>query len=1056
MRPLNETERREQKWSGAVEILRGKDSYGHVRIKEKPLDKFTKTFTFDNVFNQESKQIDVYRSVVQPLVEEVLTGYNCTVFAYGQTGTGKTYTMEGGDRDDSGLPWDQDPSAGLIPRTVSQLFDELRIQDVEFTIRVSYMELYNEELFDLLSPVEDNTKLRLVKLVTKMLVLMLHWLFEDPGKKGNVIISGLEEVIVRNKAEVYQLLQKGALKRRTASTNLNERSRDTYASKVLPLFSSRSHAIFTVTVNIKEVTIDGDEVLKIGKMNLVDLAGSENIRRSGAVDRRAREAGSINQSLLTLARVIMALGMERSVHVPYRESKLTRILQDSLGGRTKTSIIATVGPASMNLDETLSTLDYAQRARCITNKPEINEKRSKKEFIKDYADEIDRLQRDLMAARSKNGIFLAPENYNEMVSRIASLDDELTEKIVELRSVIEEQAKLTATFETLQKAMAETQQELQETKDNLGQTKKRVKKLRRTNKKKEFIVKHYQATEATVTGQFKQTVAAADVATEHVTKLHGKVERFRTMEETILGKSRVMQGSFQQRVMAEREKMESVFSLLSSQINTDVLGRYMVDIRKQSGVRAELVRKIREQRGVAINELGVLIQEEVAELMGKTRVQHDDWSHFVERVCKKMQDDHNRTEKLFSEYEAFDEELGSYIRATFQESQEQVSSLEEAMNVMKMKALETFEILHNMLLQQSHMHSDTLQDVCNMKSFLANQKEAMEKNLAAMKSEMEIMEHNYLHYYSEAQGIMGNIDSRKEGHQKCSETGTLGYNCGVKSLKESEEEVKNIVQECLTSVKNHQNAYEENRQSKREMHQRAQATLEQGAGEITSVVTGGKDLLEKYDHHYGSIGSFEKRLLAKQMDVDQCRKEEQKAEDKSHEKLISVINDVSDTLMMSMKKSEEGRRLLHEGYETLFDDVAQFLGEEIKPLPTTGETPVRQEYKYPRVCAQTSPMERLVERFRSTEGAKGPNESMAFSDEENDKENADPSPLQAPLKKYPSSPSLVIKSLDDSVSSNSLLSLPDLTAGAAGQPHHKISKLKKDSRVMSKIPHLGL
>lgn len=136
-----------------------------------------------------------------------------------------------------------------------------------------------------------------------------------------------------------------------------------------------------ITVHVKVTTPEGEDLFKTGKLNLVDLAGSENIGRSGAVDMRAREAGNINQSLLTLGRVITSL-VERTPHVPYRESKLTRILQDSLGGRTKTSIIATVSPALCNLEETLSTFEYAHRARYITNKPEINQKTSKQVLLK--------------------------------------------------------------------------------------------------------------------------------------------------------------------------------------------------------------------------------------------------------------------------------------------------------------------------------------------------------------------------------------------------------------------------------------------------------------------------------------------------------------------------------------------------------------------------------------------------------------------------------------------------------------------------------------------------
>jgi kinesin family protein 11 len=193
-------------------------------------------------------------------------------------------------------------------------------------------------------------------------------------------------------------MTKGAEKRRTSATLMNKQS-------------SRSHSVFMITVHQRETPLaGGDELLKTGKLYLVDLAGSENIGRSGALKDRAREAGNINQSLLTLGRVIAKL-VERAPHVPYRESKLTRLLQDSLGGRTLTSIIATVSPAMANLEETLSTLDYASRAKTIVNRPEANQKLTKVALIKEYTDEIERLKRDLLANREKHGIYVTEDRY---------------------------------------------------------------------------------------------------------------------------------------------------------------------------------------------------------------------------------------------------------------------------------------------------------------------------------------------------------------------------------------------------------------------------------------------------------------------------------------------------------------------------------------------------------------------------------------------------------------------------------------------------------------------
>ncbi|KAK6641195.1 hypothetical protein RUM44_012904 [Polyplax serrata] len=413
-----------------------------VTVKDKSQ---TKTFTFDRVFGPDSKQVEIYKTVVSPLIQEVLQGYNCTVFAYGQTGTGKTFTMVGDKSEISSKTWEQDPSSGIIPRTLSHLFDELKVRADEFTVRVSFLELYNEELCDLLAPIEsdDGKSLKL---------------FEDSMKKGSVIVSGLEERTVHNKDDVYAILEAGNLRRQTAPTLMNAQS-------------SRSHTIFTITVHIKVTTPEGEDLIKTGKLNLVDLAGSENIGRSGAVEMRAREAGSINQSLLTLGRVITSL-VERTPHVPYRESKLTRILQDSLGGRTKTSIIATVSPALCNIEETLSTFDYAHRARNITNKPEINQKTSKRVLLKEYTEEIERLRRDLMATRDKHGVYLASENYNSIMAERENLNKELVSKLQLLKVREDELSKQEEILKSLNINLYATQHELAITNQKLEEANK--------------------------------------------------------------------------------------------------------------------------------------------------------------------------------------------------------------------------------------------------------------------------------------------------------------------------------------------------------------------------------------------------------------------------------------------------------------------------------------------------------------------------------------------------------------------------------------------------------
>ncbi|KAI1721682.1 kinesin motor domain-containing protein [Ditylenchus destructor] len=352
---------------------------------------------FDKVYGPESTQMHIYKESVESLVREVLNGYNCTVFAYGQTGSGKTYTMEGRHDDSNEFTWDNDPTSGIIPRALHHIFSELGDHELDYyTVRVSYVEMYNEQIFDLLSTSKS----------AQQESLRIY----DDNNKG-VTIVGMEEITVKNRDEVYKILARGAEKRRTASTLMN-------------INSSRSHSVFTVNVMMREPgCLAGEELLRQGKLNLVDLAGSENIGRSGATEMRAREAGNINVSLLALGRVINAL-TANAPHIPYRESKLTRILQDSLGGKTITTIIATI---VINI-ESVNTLEYAQRAKNIKNNPEINQKITRKALLKEYNEEIERLRRDLVAMREKQGVYMDKENYDHLIEQ----QDEYTAKIEEL------------------------------------------------------------------------------------------------------------------------------------------------------------------------------------------------------------------------------------------------------------------------------------------------------------------------------------------------------------------------------------------------------------------------------------------------------------------------------------------------------------------------------------------------------------------------------------------------------------------------------------------------
>ena len=321
-------------------------------------------FTFDSIFDLDSSQIDVYNITAKQAVNSVLEGYNSTIFCYGQTGTGKTYTMEGFTYNS------QAEQRGIIQRTIEDIFtyiEQTSNENTKFIIRASYLQIYNESISDLLKPEKKNLQIR-----------------ED--KKKGIYVDLLSEWAVRTPVDLYALLKRGGSYRTTAATLMND-------------VSSRSHAVFVITVeqmtteNIKGQT---HTQIKVGKLNLVDLAGSERIRITGATGQQLEESKKINKSLSCLGNVINALTDQKGrIHVPYRDSKLTRLLEDSLGGNCKTTMLAMISPAHESFSESLSTLHFAQRAKKIKNRPVINEDLNNRALIRQYELELRNLRNEL-------------------------------------------------------------------------------------------------------------------------------------------------------------------------------------------------------------------------------------------------------------------------------------------------------------------------------------------------------------------------------------------------------------------------------------------------------------------------------------------------------------------------------------------------------------------------------------------------------------------------------------------------------------------------------------
>lgn len=313
-------------------------------------------YSLDSVFDEQAKTKDVYDMTTKKLIEQVVEGFNSTVFAYGQTSSGKTYTMKGDEKE-----------PGIIPLAVRDLFQMMQqlSNERDFLVRVSYMEIYNEEIRDLLAGDGDGCGPQVA--------------IKQSAEQG-IFVDGLHETIVSSIDQVMRLVEQAEQERHVGETKMNKRS-------------SRSHAIFRMVIESR-AHAGGNTPVKVATLNLVDLAGSERISKTGAEGQRKKEGAAINKSLLSLGTVISKLS-EGASHIPYRDSKLTRILQPSLGGNAKTAIVCAITPAVEHCDESHSTLRFACRAKTVVNRATMNEVMTDAALLRKQAKEIEELRKQI-------------------------------------------------------------------------------------------------------------------------------------------------------------------------------------------------------------------------------------------------------------------------------------------------------------------------------------------------------------------------------------------------------------------------------------------------------------------------------------------------------------------------------------------------------------------------------------------------------------------------------------------------------------------------------------
>ncbi|XP_003252187.1 kinesin-like protein KIF16B isoform X3 [Nomascus leucogenys] len=427
VRPMNRREK-DLEAKFVIQMEKSKTTITNLKIPEGGTGdsgrERTKTFTYDfSFYSADTKSPDyvsqemVFKTLGTDVVKSAFEGYNACVFAYGQTGSGKSYTMMGNSGD-----------SGLIPRICEGLFSRInettRWDEASFRTEVSYLEIYNERVRDLLRRKSSKTFNLRVR--------------EHP--KEGPYVEDLSKHLVQNYGDVEELMDAGNINRTTAATGMND-------------VSSRSHAIFTI--KFTQAKFDSEMPCEtVSKIHLVDLAGSERADATGATGVRLKEGGNINKSLVTLGNVISALAdlsqdtantlaKKKQVFVPYRDSVLTWLLKDSLGGNSKTIMIATISPADVNYGETLSTLRYANRAKNIINKPTINEDANVK-LIRELRAEIARLK-TLLAQGNQIALLDSPtalsmeEKLQQNEARVQELTKEWTNKWNETQNILKEQ-----------------------------------------------------------------------------------------------------------------------------------------------------------------------------------------------------------------------------------------------------------------------------------------------------------------------------------------------------------------------------------------------------------------------------------------------------------------------------------------------------------------------------------------------------------------------------------------------------------------------------------------
>ncbi|XP_066144490.1 osmotic avoidance abnormal protein 3-like isoform X5 [Euwallacea fornicatus] len=533
---------------------------------------YPKTFTFDSTYDQNSNTEAIYNDICYPLVESVLEGYNATIFVYGQTGCGKSFTMEG-------IKGPDFSQKGVISRAFEHAFEAISVTSgVKYLAMVSYLEIYNEQIRDLLVPND--------KLATNGSLSLK----ETPTE--GVTVPGLALHPVHNAQEAEFYLNMGSKNRMIGATLMNQNS-------------SRSHSIFTISIEQLN-NVNNNQSIRKGKLNLVDLAGSERQTKTGATGDRLKEATKINLSLSALGNVISALVDGKAKHIPYRDSKLTRLLQDSLGGNTRTLMIACVSPADRDYMETLSTLRYANRAKNISNKPKVNED-PKDTILRKYQEEIERLKSLLTFQHEPDGLRMISITESDHIENVNQT------RIVELDAKKD-------------KLLHEYQREMEKLR-NLHESEKHEKET--VIKQIQAIKEEYEENIRRLNDEIKSNTSKEVTSKEEIMK------RIAELKKALIGGEKANDKELSERRLKKKlaaEERASLIAHLLAKIDMDedrqLLQNQYKDISHELNLKSEILRKYRYKVK--------MLEREINDIQSEFQQEREDYLETIRKQNRKL------------------------------------------------------------------------------------------------------------------------------------------------------------------------------------------------------------------------------------------------------------------------------------------------------------------------------------------------------------------------------------------------------------------------------------